>query len=145
MILTPHPGEMGRLLGLSSDEVERDRFGAVRELVEATRSVVVLKGARTIVAAPSSSGMRIAVNTTGNPILASAGSGDVLAGAIGAFACTQRPYEAAMLGVHVHGLAGDVLRARMGDRGIFSGEIADAMPQVLDAMVRDEMLPGFAD
>ena len=87
----------------------------------------------------------MAVNTTGNPILASAGSGDVLAGAIGAFACSQRPYEAAMLGVHVHGLVGDVLRARSGERGTFSGELADAMPQVLDAMTRDETLPGFAD
>ena len=142
MILTPHPGEMGRLLGLSSDEVERDRFGAVRRLVEATRSVVVLKGARTLVASPDG---RMAVNTTGNPILASAGSGDVLAGAIGAFACSQRPYEAAMLGVHVHGLVGDVLRARSGERGTFSGELADAMPQVLDAMTRDETLPGFSE
>jgi NAD(P)H-hydrate epimerase len=142
MILTPHAGEMGRLLGLSSDEVERDRFGAVRKLVDATRAVVILKGARTIVASPDG---RMAVNTTGNPILASAGSGDVLAGAIGAFACSQRPYEAAMLGVHVHGLVGDVLRARSGERGTFSGELADAMPQVLDAMLRDETLPGFGD
>lgn len=144
MVLTPHPGEMGRLLGLTSDEVERDRFGAVRKLVDATKCVVVLKGARTIVAGPGSAGIRIAVNTTGNPILATAGSGDVLCGAIGAFLCSLRPFEAAMLGVHVHGLVGDVLRAKVGDRGIFSGEIADAMPQVLEAMVRDENLPGFA-
>ena len=145
LVLTPHPGEMARLLGLASDEVERDRFGAVRALVEATRAVVVLKGARTIVAEPDGRRVRIAVNTTGNPLLATAGAGDVLAGAIGGLLCMQPPFEAAMLGVHVHGLVADVMRARHGDRGVFSGELADTIPQVLDALVRDEPLPGFAD
>ena len=139
-ILTPHPGEMGRLLGLRGEEVERDRFGAVRRLVEATRAVVVLKGARTIVARPS----RMVVNTSGNPVLAVAGSGDVLAGTIGALACSLAPFDAAFVGVHAHGLAGDVLRARLGDRGALSGELADAMPSVLDALLRDEAPPGIA-
>lgn len=138
LILTPHPGEMGRLLGVPGEEVEHDRFGAVRRIVDATRAVVVLKGARTIVAGP---GGRLAVNTTGNPILATAGSGDVLAGMIGAFLCSMTPFDAAMAGVHVHGLVGDVLRARLGDRGVFAGEIADDVPRVLDALVRDESLP----
>lgn len=140
-ILTPHPGEMGRLLDVRGEDVERDRFGAVRRLVDATRAVVVLKGARTIVARPS----RIMVNTSGNPILAVAGSGDVLAGAIGAFCCSLEPFDAAVAGVHVHGLAGDVLRARSGDRGALSGEIADAIPSVVDALLRDELPPGVAD
>lgn len=138
LILTPHPGEMGRLLGLTGDEVEHDRFGAVKKLVEATNAVVLLKGARTIVASPDG---RIAVNTTGNPILATAGSGDVLAGMIGAFLCSLPPMEAAIAGVHVHGLVGDVLRAKTGDRGVFAGEIADEVPRVVEALLRDEPLP----
>jgi hydroxyethylthiazole kinase-like uncharacterized protein yjeF len=142
LVLTPHPGEMARLLGITSEEVERDRFGAVRKLVEATKAVVVLKGARTIVASPAG---RIAVNTSGNPLLATAGSGDVLAGAIGAFLCSNDPFDAAMLGVHVHGLVADVARARAGDRGVFSSELADGIPQVLDALARDDSLPGWAD
>ncbi len=142
LILTPHPGEMGRILGRTSDEVERDRFGAVRAVVEATGAVVVLKGARTIVAARDG---RIAVNTTGNPLLATAGSGDVLAGMIGAFACTNATFEAATIGVHVHGLVADTARARLGDRGVFSGELADGVPQVLDALAKGESLPGWGD
>ncbi len=135
-MLTPHAGEMGRLLGLSSDEVEADRFGAVRKLVAATRATVLLKGARTIVASPEG---RVAVNTTGNPVLATAGSGDVLAGMIGAFLCAMAPFDATVAGVHVHGLAGDVLRGRTGDRGIFASEIADEIPRVLEALQRDEL------
>ena len=142
LVLTPHPGEMARLLGRTSDEVERDRFGAVRQLVEMTKAVVILKGARTIVASPSG---RIAVNTSGNPLLATAGSGDVLAGAIGAFLCSNEPFDAAMLGVHVHGLVADVARAKTGDRGVFSGELADGIPQVVEALVRDEVLPGWSE
>jgi len=139
LVLTPHPGEMGRLLGRTSDEVERDRFGAVRKLVELSRAVVVLKGARTIVAAPGTTRGHesIAVNTTGNPVLATAGSGDVLAGMIGGLMCSMSPFDAARVGVHVHGLLGDVLRTRFGDRGVFSAELADEIPQVLDALARD--------
>jgi hydroxyethylthiazole kinase-like uncharacterized protein yjeF len=138
LVLTPHAGEMGRLLGISADEVERDRFGAVRKLVDATGAVVVLKGARTIIASPDG---RIAVNTTGNPLLATAGSGDVLAGIIGALLCSMRPFEAAMAGVHLHGLVADVLRARTGDRGVFASEIADELPRVIDALLKEEPLP----
>ena len=142
LVLTPHPGEMARLLGKSSDEVERDRFGAVRALVAATNAVVVLKGARTIVASPDG---RIAVNTSGNPVLATAGSGDVLAGAIGALLCSMPPFEAAMVGVHVHGLVADIARAKVGDRGVFSSELADAIPQALDALSRDEGLASLPE
>ncbi|MBI2391832.1 MAG: NAD(P)H-hydrate dehydratase [Deltaproteobacteria bacterium] len=139
LVLTPHAGEMGRLLGLAAEEVERDRFGAVRKVVELTNAVVVLKGARTIVASPDG---RVAVNTTGNPLLATAGSGDVLAGIIGALLCTMRPFDAAVAAVHLHGLVGDVLRARVGDRGVFASELADEVPRVMDALSRgDDGLP----
>ncbi len=136
LVITPHAGEMGRLLGITSDQVEADRFGAVRRLVADTGAIVVLKGARTIVSSPEG---RVAVNTTGNPVLATAGSGDVLAGMIGALLCAMSPFDAAVTAVHVHGLVGDVLRGRSGDRGIFASEIADEVPRVLDAMMRDEV------
>jgi len=138
LVLTPHAGEMGRLLGITADEVERDRFGAVRKLVDATGAVVVLKGARTIVASPDG---RIAVNSTGNPLLATAGAGDVLAGIVGALLCSMRPFDAAMAGVHLHGLVADVLRGRTGDRGVFASELADELPRVIDALLKDEPLP----
>ena len=96
VILTPHPGEAARLLGKKSEDVERDRAGAVSELADRARATVVLKGARTIVA--SSEGPLL-INTSGNPALATAGAGDVLAGIIAAFACVMSPEHAASAGV----------------------------------------------
>src|SRR6185295_18517210 len=108
-ILTPHPGELGRLLGKTGREVENDRFGAVREAVARTRAIVVLKGARTIIATPDA---RMFINMAGNPALATAGAGDVLTGIVAAFSCTMSPVRAASAGVLVHALAGDRWRAR---------------------------------
>jgi len=135
MILTPHPGEAGRLLGKKSDEVERDRTVAVRELAERTKATIVLKGARTIVAGSSGP---LYINTTGNPVLATAGAGDVLAGIIAAFACAMPAEHAACAGVHVHGLAADAWRAKHGgaDRGLLASEIGDEVPAVLAALTR---------
>ncbi len=136
VVLTPHSGEIGRLVGKRADEVERDRFGVVREVVARTRAIVVLKGARTIVASPDGA---IFINTTGNPALATAGSGDVLAGIVAALACSMSPLRAACAGVHVHGLVADAWRARTGaDRGLFAREIADGVPPVLAAVARGE-------
>jgi NAD(P)H-hydrate epimerase len=134
-ILTPHPGEAGRLLGIRSDEVEKNRAVAARELAERTRATVVLKGARTIVAGASGP---LYINTSGNPVLATAGSGDVLAGIIAAFACIMSPDKAACAGVHVHGLAGDAWRDKHGgaDRGLLASELGDQVPEVLAALAR---------
>jgi NAD(P)H-hydrate epimerase len=134
-ILTPHPGEAGRLLGRKSEEVEKNRAAAVRELAERTRATVVLKGARTIVAGATGP---LYINTSGNPVLATAGSGDVLAGIIAAFSCVMPPDKAACAGVHVHGLAADVWRDKHGgaDRGLLASEIADEVPGVLAALAR---------
>ncbi len=133
LILTPHPGEAARLLGKKSDDVEKNRAGAVRELADRARATVVLKGARTVVAASSGP---LLINTTGNPVLATAGAGDVLAGIIAAFACVMAPEKAASAAVHVHGLAADRWRAGHGgaDRGLLAGEIADGVPAVLAAL-----------
>ncbi len=133
-ILTPHPGELGRLLGKTGQAVEQDRFGAVREAVTRTRSIVVLKGARTIIATPDA---RVFISMAGNPALATAGSGDVLTGIIAALACSMSPVRAACAGVLVHGLAGDRWLARTGcDRGMLAREIAEAVPGIIAELAR---------
>lgn len=141
LVLTPHPGELGRLLGRSARAIEQDRFGAVREAVSLTKATVVLKGARTIIATPDG---RMFICMAGNPALATAGSGDVLTGMIAAFACGMSPDRAASAGVLVHALAGDLWRARTGcDRGLLASEIAESVPQILALLGRasDETAP----
>ncbi len=125
-VLTPHPGELARLLGKTAAKVEADRFHAARELVAATGAVVVLKGAHTIIASPDS---RLAVSPMACPVLATAGSGDVLAGIIGAMACGLSGFEAACAGVMLHALAGEAWsRAHSNaDRGMLASEIADSL------------------
>lgn len=132
LVLTPHPGELGRLLGRTATEVEQDRFGAVREAVAKTRATVVLKGARTIVATPDG---RVRICMAGNPALATAGSGDVLTGMIAALGCSLRPDRAACAGVLVHALAGDRWRQRTGcDRGLLASEIPEMVPSIMAAL-----------
>jgi len=132
LILTPHSGEMGRLLGLSAAEIERDRFGAARAIAARGRCVVLLKGARTIVASSDS----ILINTTGNPSLATAGSGDVLSGLIAALSCSLPPTRAAAAGAFLHGLAADRWRARAGsDRGLLASELCDLIPGLLGELL----------
>lgn len=127
-ILTPHAGELARLLGTTSEEVESDRFAAVRAAASRAQSVVLLKGPFTVIAAPDG---RMVVNSTGNPALATAGSGDVLSGLAGALAGSLPPFEAAWCAAYLHGAAGDAWKAKHGDRGLLASEIADAVPAVL--------------
>jgi ADP-dependent NAD(P)H-hydrate dehydratase / NAD(P)H-hydrate epimerase len=129
-ILTPHPGELARLLGKTSTEIEADRFRAAREGAAASGSVVVLKGAHTIVASPDA---RVAVTAVACPALATAGAGDVLGGIIAAQACALAPFEAACAGVLLHALGGEAWSKAHGrvDRGALASEIADMMPMVL--------------
>ncbi len=131
-ILTPHSGELGRLLGKTASAIEQDRLGAVREAVAKTRAIVILKGARTFIALPDG---RIFICMAGNPALATAGSGDALSGIIAAFACTMPADRAACAGVLVHALAGDAWLAKTGiDRGMLAGEIAEAVPGILASL-----------
>jgi NAD(P)H-hydrate epimerase len=124
-VLTPHAGEAGRLLGASPEEVAKDPLGAARALAERTGLTVVLKGNPTVVAEED----RLFVNSTGNPALATGGTGDVLAGAIAALlAAGLRPFDAARLGVYLHGLAGD-LRAGEKGVGLLAREVAEALPR----------------
>lgn len=123
-VLTPHAGEAGRLLGISPEEVAKDPLGAARALAERTGLAVVLKGNPTVVA----EGERLSVNPTGNPALATGGTGDVLSGAIAALlAAGLRPFDAARLGVFLHGLAGDLLAEEKGV-GLLAREVAEALP-----------------
>lgn len=106
-LLTPHPGEMGRLLGTSSAEVQADRIGSVRRAAEKYQSIVLLKGDSTIIASPDG---RVAINTTGNPGMASGGMGDLLTGICAAFLAARHevdPFHAAMAAAYIHGRAGD--------------------------------------
>ena len=128
-ILTPHPGEMARLLGSSTLEVQSRRLEVARDTAAQYGAYVVLKGAQTLVAAPDG---RVSLNATGNPALASAGTGDVLTGFIGGFLAQRLSHwDAARLGVYLHGLAADQYAAQHGPRGLVAGDLLDLFPEVL--------------
>ncbi len=125
-ILTPHPGEMARLCGCSAREVQADRIGLARAQAAEWNAVVVLKGAYTVVAEPTG---RAIVLPFANPALATAGSGDVLAGAIvGALAQGLAPFEAAVVGGYLHGLAGELARQELGEAGVVAGDLLIRLP-----------------
>ncbi len=130
-ILTPHPGEMARLMGgeTTAKEVQADREGVAARMARAWNAVVVLKGAFTVVAAPDG---RVVVLPFANAGLATAGSGDVLAGAIvGLRAQGMAAFEAAVAGAYLHGLAGELARADLGDMGLVAGDLLPRLPLAL--------------
>lgn len=133
LVLTPHPGEAGRLLGISARDVEAHRYGAVRKLADITGAVVVLKGAHTLVSAP---GGPIAVAGPSTAALATAGSGDVLAGILAAQLGGLPPFEAAWVAVHLHGAAACLWASQHGDRGLLASEVADHVPAALARLRR---------
>jgi len=127
-ILTPHPGEMARLLGKGVTEVQADRLAMASHFAREHGVILVLKGAATVVAAPDG---RVAVNSSGNAGMAAGGMGDVLTGLIGGLLAQGcGAWEAACLGVFAHGLAADRLAVHM-RRGYLASEVADALPKVL--------------
>jgi NAD(P)H-hydrate epimerase len=128
-IITPHPGELGRLLGVSASDVQRDRLQAARSAASAFRCVVLLKGARTVVAIPDGEAFII---PTGNPGMATGGMGDVLTGAIAALLGQGLDaLSAAYAGAYVHGLAADLLAADRGQVGMLATEVADRLPAAI--------------
>jgi len=134
VVLTPHAGELGRLLGVPYEEVENDRFLAVARAVELTSAVVLLKGRFSVIGVP---GGLPRLNPTGGPVLATGGSGDVLSGIIAALACELSPEQAAFAGAYVHGAAGDAwAQSRAADRGLLAHELADQLPQILGALTQ---------
>ncbi len=127
-ILTPHPGEFGRLLGCDTAAVQADREGLARRFAAEQGIVLVLKGPGTIV----TDGRQAYVNTTGNPGMATGGTGDVLAGLIGALLGQGlEAFAAAQLGVYLHGKAGDLAAADVGEVGLISSDLLDYLPAAI--------------
>jgi len=136
LVLTPHPGEAARLLGLSTSDVQADRIAAARTLAERTGATVLLKGFRSLIAEPDG---RVAVNSSGNPGMATAGTGDVLTGAIGAFlAAGISGPDAARLAAYVHGVAGDLAAAARGPEGLVASDVVHRLPDAIRALSAEE-------
>jgi len=133
VVLTPHPGEMARLLGISTAAVNADRIGAARRLADMTGAGVLLKGARTIVVTPDG---RVLVNSSGNPGMATPGMGDVLSGMVGALLGQGMAAGAALaLGAFVHGLAADCVVVRLGPIGYLAGDLVAELPTAIASLV----------
>jgi NAD(P)H-hydrate epimerase len=131
-VLTPHPGEMARLTGKSIDAIASDRESAARKAAKEWGAVIVLKGARTVVAHPDG---RCSEDPHEVPALATGGTGDVLAGIIGALmAQGSDPYSAAVTGVYIHASAGRRLSQRFGDSGLLAGDLLLEIPQVMNVL-----------
>ena len=129
-ILTPHPAEAGRLLDCSVREIQSDRVEAARKLAKNRQAIVVLKGCGTVIADPSD---HYAICPFGNPGMATAGSGDVLTGVIGAMlAQGLELWDAALAGVLVHALAGDRAAAGGGEKGMVATDITGQLRSVLN-------------
>jgi NAD(P)H-hydrate epimerase len=129
LVLTPHPGELASLLRIPVADVQADRFAAVRRAVDLTGAVVILKGAGTLIAAPN---QPVQVNLNGNPGMATAGSGDVLAGLVGSLLGQGlAPYDAARAAVYLHGRAGDYGAWRRCQAGLLAGDLIEEMPYAL--------------
>jgi NAD(P)H-hydrate epimerase len=134
--LTPHPGEMARLLGVSVADVQRDRVGSARRFAVEHGAHVCLKGARSVVASPAG---RVLINPTGNPGLASGGTGDVLAGILGGFLARGLPAEWALpAAAYVHGLAGDIAAERMGQEALVASDVIEALGEAFRRLTRDD-------
>ena len=133
VVVTPHPGEMSRLLGIGTREVNVDRISAAKKLAGLSGAVVLLKGARSVIAAPSG---EVYINSTGNPGMSTPGMGDALSGMAGAFLAQRMDaLRALALGVFLHGCAADRVAARYGRVGYIVGDLLDELPRAMDTLV----------
>jgi ADP-dependent NAD(P)H-hydrate dehydratase / NAD(P)H-hydrate epimerase len=129
IVITPHPGEMARIMGISIQDVQNNRIKVAREFAAQWKVIVVLKGARTIVALPDGTAY---INTTGNPGMATGGTGDVLTGIIAGLAGQGLQLaEAAVAGVYIHGRAGDEAAAEKGMHGLIAGDLVRQLPYTI--------------
>ncbi len=138
LVITPHPGEMARLAGVSTADVQARRVETARAMARAHGLYVVLKGYRTLVAEPSG---QVYVNPTGNPGMATAGVGDVLTGMIAGFMAqfADRPLEAVLsAAVYLHGLAGDLAAAELGEMPMTARDLTRNFPAALKKVTRTE-------
>lgn len=133
LVLTPHPGEMSRLTGLSIEEIQKNRESIAKKYAADTwGQVVVLKGANTVNASPSG---EVAVSPFANPALATAGTGDILSGMIAGFIAQGLSlFDAAGVGVYIHGLAGEILSKQMGDVGTKASDLLPFLPQAIQKL-----------
>jgi len=128
-VLTPHPKELSRLMGVTTEEIQSNRIAAAQKASAKYGCVVVLKGARSVVASPED---EIFINSTGNSGMATAGAGDVLSGVIGGLlAQGLGPLSAAVAGTYIHGAAGDLAAEELGEDGTIAGDIMTFVPAVL--------------
>jgi ADP-dependent NAD(P)H-hydrate dehydratase / NAD(P)H-hydrate epimerase len=128
LVITPHPGEMARLAGLSIPEVQKDRLGVARKFAREHELIVVLKGHRTLVVKPEGEAW---VNTTGNPGMSTGGTGDILTGMVAGM-IAQHPknaFEATLAAVHLHGLSGDVMRETVGEHSLIATDLLKGLPE----------------
>lgn len=129
VILTPHPGEMARLTGLTVSEIQADRIGVARRFAREWKTIVILKGARTVIADPIGN---VYINLTGNPGMATGGMGDALAGMIsGLMVQGLAPDKAGVVGTYLHGLAGDLAVLQQGPVGIIAGDLISQIPKAI--------------
>lgn len=137
LIITPHPGEAARLLDRETSEINMDRLGSAKGLAIITGAITVLKGADSVVATPDG---KTYINTTGNPGMATGGSGDVLTGVIAALAGQGLdPEAAATAGVFLHGLAGDMASSRVGEYGLIATDIADMVALAIKSILKPQI------
>ena len=135
-VVTPHPGEMAKLINKSAEYVKNNRLIVAKKFSHDYNAVVVLKGAGTIVAEP---GGKCYINSTGNPGMATAGSGDVLTGIIAGFIGQGlKIFDASVIGVYIHGLAGDLTAKDKGEIGLIAGDMVEKIPYAIKLLVKGE-------
>ncbi len=128
-VITPHPGEMSRLTGLSVREILEDTVNVARDFAVKYNCVTVLKDARSVIAAPDG---RVVINITGNPSMSTGGSGDVLTGVISSFIAQGiEPFFAAAVGAYIHGLSGDISKEKLGTYGVMAWDIAENVAEAI--------------
>jgi NAD(P)H-hydrate epimerase len=130
LVITPHPGEMARLAGCTTAEVQKDRLGVARKFASEHDVIVVLKGHRTLVVRPDGEAW---VNTTGNPGMSTGGTGDILTGMVAGM-IAQHPEDvllAVLAAVHLHGLAGAVACESMGERSLIATDLLRGLPEAI--------------
>jgi NAD(P)H-hydrate epimerase len=137
MVITPHPGEMARLLGITVKEVQARRLDVALEAAGRWRAYVILKGFHTILATPTGNAY---VNTTGNPGMATGGTGDVLTGILAGLTAqfgAEDWTRVLSLGVYLHGLAGDIAASRVGQAPLIASDLIDALPQAYAGVIAE--------
>jgi ADP-dependent NAD(P)H-hydrate dehydratase / NAD(P)H-hydrate epimerase len=136
LVLTPHPGELARLRRTTTAMIQADRLTAAQETARTCKAVVVLKGAHTVIAEPEGT---LYINVTGNPGMATAGSGDVLSGMIGTLLGQgYTPSMAARIAVYTHGLAGDLAATALGERSLTAGDLIDTLPRAFQQLTHSQ-------